>query len=200
MTEVKIGDKIRIVKPDNIFEDYSVGDVGVITGIQHSAEDAVGVYVEFEHYTEPHSTYVSPEEFELVKEDDSVESIRSKILSIREKRSALLMEIEALDKEEAELVEKLKQQGFVLYEGACKAPTKKKTVLYAEDIEEDMNDPKNWKVGDLVTVIENDVLDPFYVGEVVELLEACENPFCKGEGHSKWAMTWEQLKFHSRPL
>lgn len=54
--------------------------------------------------------------FELVKEDDSVESIRSNILSIREKRNDLLMEIAALDKEEAELVEKLKQQGFVLYE------------------------------------------------------------------------------------
>lgn len=214
--KAQIGDKVRLVNKPIWVGAYKEGDIGTVVPENGRGELPEGyVLVELDEgsgssgiYMIPHGQYEvivdeqkkgSPE-YPLEK-DISAETIRSNILSIREKRNDLLMEIKALDKEEADCVEKLKNLGFVLHEEASSGASKEeKTVLYAEDIEEDMNDPKNWKVGDLVTVIENDVLDPFSDGEVVELLEACETPFCKGEGHSKWAMTWGQLKFHSRPL
>ena len=56
---------------------------------------------------------------------------------------------------------KLKEQGFVLYEDNVSkeldtkemVATEKKAVLYAEDIEEDMTNPENWEVGDLILCV-----------------------------------------------
>lgn len=132
----------------------------------------------------------------------SAESIRSNILRIREKRNDLLMEITALDKEEADCVEKLKNLGFVLHESALQAPTEKKTVLYADDIEEDMNDPRNWKVGDIIECIDSDIAP---VGSLATITEIDGDTLYRsgGEGFISGCFNVETKniwKFRSRPL
>lgn len=113
------------------------------------------------------------------------------------------MEIAALDKEEAELVEKLKQEGFVLYEAAAQAATEKKIMLYAEDIEEDMNDPMNWKVGDKVEVISKDVQTILPYGSIQEVTKIEDDGMCFTDAYDGCKDSFdcipEYFKFHSRP-
>lgn len=110
----QVGDIVKPLPYENEYLHPHLIAGGIYTVEGYTSDGKVNVSGEFRL----HGNGIGWDEvwFELVKENDSVESIRSKILSVREKRSALLTEIEALDNEEAELVEKLKQQGFVLYE------------------------------------------------------------------------------------
>lgn len=216
--EVKVGDRIRITNPIESFGEYRIGDLGVVKSVGMSTGGVIGVDVQFDHFCEGCSIYVYPEEFELVEEDDSAETIRSNILSIRERRNDLLMEITALGKEEAKLVEKLKERGFVLYEQNEPEThaTEKKTVLYAEDIEEDMTNPKNWKVGDFVKVIST---KSYYLGDLCSVdiggvypiasifpshrvLNAMQLRVEVGgrEDYDSNGMAMENYVFHSRPL
>ena len=138
-----------------------------------------------------------------VEKTMTAESLRNSILSLQQERVSLQEQIEQNIAQEKAFAEQLKELGFLLVESK-EQPTnvvdKKKSVLYAEDIEEDMSDHRNWKKGDFVTVIEPVRGDPFTIGDVVELLEESVAPYCSGERHSMWAMTSEQLKFHSRPV
>ena len=133
----------------------------------------------------------------------SAEAIRDNILRIREKRNDLLMEITALDKEESELVEKLKHQGFVLYEQNEPETlvTEEKAVLYADDIEADMNDPKNWKIGDLIECDGIPDTTPGKGYRIVSLsMEDNEVIFIDDVGDKQYRDINSRFKFHSRPL
>lgn len=80
----KVGDRIRITNPIDSFGEYKIGDLGVVKNVEMGIDGVIGVDVQFDHFYEGRSIYVYPEEFELVEENDSAESIRNNILSIRE--------------------------------------------------------------------------------------------------------------------
>lgn len=203
--EVKVGDRIRITNPIESFGEYRIGELGVVKSVEMSTDGVIGVDVQFDHFCEGRSIYVYPEEFELVEEDDSAETIRSNILSIREKRNDLLMEIAALDKEEAELVEKLKEKGFALIEPFVLAEptdsTEVKYVLYAEDIEEDMTNPTNWKVGDTIEAIYDWIVP---IGSLATITQVKDGYIYRtgGDGFSSGHFSHHSgiWKFHSRPV
>lgn len=217
--KAQIGDKVRLVNKPVWVGVYKEGDTGtVIKSNQEGSYPTEGyILVQLDKsfnrvYSIPHGQYEVIENdaetsFPERKEEhrpnkdapaSSAEAIRDNILRIREKRNDLLMEIAALDKEEAKFVEKLKQQGFVLYESASQVPTEKKTVLYAEDIEEDMNDPKNWEVGDVIECV-NRWLAP--VG-TLDVIQAVDNTYLYRSTGDRCSFddAPEIWKFHSRPL
>lgn len=142
--------------------------------------------------------------FELAESDASAESLRNSILDIHSKREALQKEISLLDEQEKEAVEKLKEQGFVLYEGNVSkesAVTEKKVVLYAEDIEEDMTNYENWKNGDILEVIAHgNPMVPFGALVKHDDCDGADSPYTKSEYNGKWAIRPAYLKFHSRPV
>lgn len=200
--KAKVGDRICIVFPVDTYGNYENGNEGEITNV-----DEKGAMVFFDHYEEGSgSMYVFNDEFEVITtgESKTAESLRNSILDIRSKREALQKEILQLDKQEKEVVEKLKEQGFVLYEGNVSKElviTEKKAVLYAEDIEEDMNNCENWKNGDILKVITLDNrMVPF--GALVKHTDAdgSMSPFTSSEYHDRWAISDCCLKFHSRPV
>lgn len=160
MNKAKVGDHIKIVEEDSC-EEYHNGDAGVVEEVEDD-----GVHVEFDH-TDKYGTkirfFVYHSEYEVMKSSNdtfinqhtkpdslkhSAEEIRQNIFSLRIERERLKASISDIDKQESEMVQLLKDIGFVLHESTVK-PTEK-TVLYAEDIEEDMTDPDNWKVGDVL--------------------------------------------------
>lgn len=227
MTEAKVGDKVRLVNKPVWVGAYEEGETGVVIerdifgdaapyghilvaldkGVDRTYNIPHGQYEVIENDAE--TSFLDRKEEHCPNKDapaSSAEAIRDNILRIREKRNDLKMEIIALDKEEAELVEKLKQQGFVLYEQnvpetlatQSSAATEKKTVLYAEDIEEDMSDPKNWKVGDMIVCI-NRWIAP--VG-TLDVIQAVDNSYLYRTTGDCYALDTVSgiWKFHSRPL
>ena len=127
----------------------------------------------------------------------AAEEVRENILSLRQERENLQSKISEIDNQEAEMLELLKEMG---YESPVKSS---KTVLYAEDIEEDMNDPLNWKVGDRVKVAAGVGSKYCEIGDVFEV---------SGVGLGGWVRVQQDsaglpntinpsiLKFHSRPV
>lgn len=221
MPKAKVGDRIRIVNALMSMGEYTEGDEGKITALCH--EDPEGVMVSFDHYEEgERSMYVLDEEYEVIENDaetsfldrkeehrsnkdapaSSAEAIRDNILRIREKRNDLKMDIITLDKEEADCVEKLKNLGFVLHEEASSGASKEeKTVLYAEDIAADMDDPKNWKIGDLIECDGVPDTTPGKGYRIVSLsMEDNEVIFIDDVGDKQYRDIDSRFKFHSRPL
>ena len=160
-----------------------------------------------------------PSEEDLVKlltEEYAAESLRNSILEVRSKREELQKEILQLDEQEKEAVEKLKEQGFVLYEenvaqplvGQALVTTENKAVLYAEDIEEDVTNPENWEVGDFVEAVENSIDSAYIKGKVYEIDDLRWYAYndctvytkvdSKGSKTNGWSS--DNLKFHSRPV
>lgn len=222
MPKAKVGDRIRIVDALMSMGQYMEGDEGKITALCH--KDREGVMVFFDHYEEGEgSMYVLDGEYEVIKNDadtsfpdrkeehlankdapaSSAEAIRDNILRIREKRNDLKMEIIALDKEEADCVEKLKNMGFVLHEGAISSDSaEEKTVLYADDIEEDMTDPYNWEVGDIIECIDTEIAP---VGSLATIIYIADDRIYRtgGDGFIDGCFSSNSRglwKFHSRPL
>lgn len=207
MAKFKVGDRICIVNPADTYGEYEAGDEGEITSIEEK-----GVSVFFDHYEEGcGSMYVRNEEYEVIATDGSkttAESLRNSILDIRSKREALQKEILLLDDQEKETVEKLKEHGFVLYEDNVSKESviiEKKVMLYAEDIEEDMTNPKNWVVGDLLERIQSGAIYEVTFKSVARIeygkVSACPDayllPLIQDED-----ITWLRVhyKFHSRPV
>lgn len=204
----KVGDKVvPLPTEDGYLSDYLVaGSTYTITKIhQYGRVDVEGTFKCDGNGNNWDSDWFKPYEEKEGKLENTMtaESLRNSILSLQQERVSLQEKIEQNIAQERSLTEQLKELGFLLVESKgqhTNVVDEKKSVLYAEDIQEDMTDPRNWKKGDFVSVINTQSLDPFKVGDVVKLLEACETPYCSGERHSKWAMTSEQLKFHSRPM
>lgn len=219
----KAGDKVRLVNKPIWVGAYKEGDIGVVVDQRSVGFSATFGYVLVALDNGVYS--IPPGQYEVIENDadtsfperkeechsnkdvstSSAEAIRDNILRIREKRNNLKMEIIALDEEEAELVEKLKQQGFVLYEQNVpeKLATEKKTVLYADDIEEDMTDPKNWKVGDCVEVAVEAGSKYCKLGDVFEVVGIESSGWIRVRKDSMGlenTINPSILKFHSRPL
>lgn len=213
----KAGDKVRLVNKPIWVGAYKEGDIGVVVDQDSFGFSATIGYVlvalDNGVYSIPHGQYEAIENdaetsFLDRKEEhrsnkdapaSSAEAIRDNILRIREKRNDLKMDIITLDKEEADCVEKLKNLGFVLHEEASSGASKEeKTVLYADDIEEDMSDPKNWKVGDMIVCI-NRWIAP--VG-TLDVIQAVDNSYLYRTTGDCYALDTVSgiWKFHSRPL
>ena len=209
-SKFKVGDKVVAVENADengnhyLHPHLCCGSVYEVTKVCNGIISVSGFFVEGngENWSED---WFKPYEEKEVKVENTMtaESLRNSILSLQQERVSLQEQIEQNITQEKSLTEQLKWLGFLLVENKGQ-PTnvvdEKKAVLYAEDIEEDMTDSRNWKKGDFVSVINRDRGDPFELGDVVKLLEACKTPYCSGEKHSKWAMLSEQLKFHSRPV
>ena len=146
--------------------------------------------------------------FSLKQEtSNTAESLRNSILSLQQERVSLQEKIEQNIAQEKSLTEQLKELGFLLVESK-EQPTnvvdEKKAVLYAEDIEEDMTDPYNWKVGDLILCVNGtgwtDWVDE---GEIAEMVEELTSLLCLRTKYGKHAFSsvyCEDFKFHSRPV
>lgn len=226
----KAGDKVRLVNKPIWVDAYKEGDTGTIISRDLVTGDSAPegcVLVALDGQSTPYS--IPHGQYEVIKNDadtsfpnrkeechsnkdvstSSAEAVRDNILRIREKRNNMKMEITTLDKEEAECVEKLKQQGFVLYEQnePETLDTEKKTVLYAEDIEEYMSDPKNWDEGDIIECTKNEwiTFEKFNVGETYEIFQIKEEndvvwlSLFDDEGRLMNAPSGE-FKFRYRPL
>ena len=214
----KAGDKVRLVNKPIWVGAYKEGDIGVVVD-----QDSVGFSATFGYvlvaldngvYSIPHGQYEviendaetsfpeRKEEHRLNKDApaSSAEAIRDNILRIRGKRNDLKMEIVALDKEEADCVEKLKNLGFVLYEEASSGASKEeKTVLYADDIEEDMTDPYNWEVGDILEQHEYSFKPTFTPITLIKDGQWWTRDE-DGESWGEYKDMKSTFKFHSRPL
>ena len=133
-----------------------------------------------------------------VKVENAVtaESLRNSILSLQQERVSLQEKIEQNIAQEKSLTEKLKELGFLLVDET-------KTVLYAEDIEEDMTDPCNWKVGDVIAGESGYSFDGepvkirniLYQGEHFE----CTKEFDQGDDF-KYHFSAQDSKFLYRPV
>lgn len=212
----KAGDKVRLVNKPIWVGAYKEGDTGVVVDQWGAAFGYLLVALDNGIYSIPHGQYEVIENdaetsFPERKEEhrpnkdapaSSAEAIRDNILRIREKRNDLKMEIIALDKEEADCVEKLKNLGFVLHEEASSGASKEeKTVLYAEDIAADMDDPKNWKIGDLIECDGVPDTTPGKGYRIVSLsMEDNEVIFIDDVGDKQYRDIDSRFKFHSRPL
>lgn len=212
MAKFKVGDVVKLISDvglytfknlygherlelDKDYTVYSVENNGEFIRLIKDSGETEGVFSYRLIHAEPETT---------------AESLRNFILDIRSKREALQKEILQLDEQEKESVEKLKELGFVLYEGnVSKEPvvTEKKVVLYAEDIEEDMTNPGNWEVGDLFVRCEGKGTDYFEAGDNIRLIdkdvEDEDEFYLKYEYLDEsdyWYVKTENVKFHSRPV
>ena len=202
MNKAKVGDRIKIIAAEDSCVEYNNGDTGVVEEVEDH-----GVYVEFDHYDEDETKinfFVYHTEYEVIESSNnlkpSAEEIRENILSLRIEREHLNVAISDIDKQEAEMLELLKEMEFILHESPVKSS---KTVLYAEDIEEDMNDPLNWKVGDRVKVAVD--VDSKYceLGDVFEVSGVGLGGWVRVQQDSKGlpnTINPSILKFHSRPV
>lgn len=223
--KAQIGDKVRLVNKPIWVGAYKEGDIGVVADQWGAAFGYLLVALDNGIYSIPHGQYEVIENdaetsFPERKEEhrpnkdapaSSAEAIRDNILRIREKRNELKMEIIALNKEEASCIDKLASIGFTLYEQESTSTQTEvvnvnygteKTALYADDIEEDMNDPRNWEVGDVIESIDSDIAP---IGSLATITKIAGGMLYRsgGEGFTcggfgvKTKGIW---KFHSRPL
>lgn len=221
--KAQIGDKVRLVNKPVWVGAYEEGETGVVIerdvfgdaapyghilvaldkGVDRTYNIPHGQYEVIENDAE--TSFLDRKEEHCPNKDapaSSAEAIRDNILRIREKRNDLKMEIIALDKEEADCVEKLKNLGFVLHEEASSGASKEeKTVLYADDIDEDMTNPRNWEVGDVIESLDSDIAP---IGSLATITEIDGDILYRsgGEGFTRGCFDVETKiwKFHSRPL
>lgn len=134
----------------------------------------------------------------------TAESLRNSILSLQQERVSLQEQIEQNIAQEKSLTEQLKELGFLLVESK-EQPTnvvdEKKTVLYAEDIEEDMGDSRNWKVGDYLECI-GEGWTNFNNGNLYKItgFHCLGYPEICGENNTVAVFLIHDFKFHSRPV
>lgn len=215
MAKAKVGDRIKIVAAENPGGVYDNADTGVVEKVEDN-----GVYVEFDH-TDKYGTkigfFVYHTEYEVVNSSNvafrnqknqhnnlkpSAEEVRENILSLRIERERLKESLSGIDKQEAEMLELLKEMGFVLHEITVKSG--EKVVLYAEDIEEDMTDRGNWKVGDVFVCTNWDNAKTYRAGDVCHMVGIEDDiwPILKSNrtGYSTGIALTERFKFLYRPV
>lgn len=141
----------------------------------------------------------------------TAESLRNSLLSLQQERASLQDQIEQNIAQEKALTQQLKELGFLLVnenDASNNTVEEKKIVLYAKDIEEDMKDPRNWKVGDVIVATTNGYngrLGVKYritkVGDEVGY-ECLEEGFCKYEFVDSDEIKYlgSNYDFHSRPV
>ena len=145
--------------------------------------------------------------FELVEKrttTSTAESLKELIFSIRQEREQTLSKLKDLDAQEAEAISQLNALGFSLLEEGKVNSSPLKTVLYAEDIEEDMTDPENWRVGDMIQCVNGKGwerwIDEGEVAEMVEPLSPTLHLKTKYGLQCFGSMYYQDFKFHSRQV
>lgn len=227
--KAQIGDKVRLVNKPVWVGAYEEGETGVVIerdvfgdaapyghilvaldkGVDRTYNIPHGQYEVIENDAE--TSFLDRKEEHCPNKDapaSSAEAIRDNILRIREKRNDLKMEIIALDKEEADCVEKLKNLGFVLHEEASSGASKEeKTVLYDYETEEDISDPENWQAGDFVEAIRTSADGAYLAGEVYEIDTIVKElsgymVYTTIDSNEDETNGWHSrnFKFHSHPL
>ena len=210
MSGVKVGDKVVVIDAQETGGDYKNDDVAVVVYVYASGS----IEVQFDHYMydqdfDEHYLYGSEYRVfqqHLVKEGQktTAEGLKQVILSIRQEREQTLSKLKDLDAQEAKAISQLNALGFSLFEEGEVSSSPPKTVLYAEDIEEDMADPKNWKVGDIILYINEAGWERWIdEGEVVEMVEPLSPALHLKTKYGLQcfdSMYYQDFKFHSRPV
>lgn len=137
----------------------------------------------------------------------TAESLRNSVLSLQQERISLQEKIEQNIAQEKALVEQLKEMGFVIVEqeaSSCvKAVDEKKDVLYAEDIKEDMTDPLNLQVEDVIECLRPTLYPSGTLATVSKVDGDTIHRKVTGE-KTEGTFNFESLgklwKFHSRPV
>lgn len=203
MAKFKAGDVVKLVNIEGLYgsqnrsgrvrlelgETYPVTEVeGAIIRLMKSNGETEGCY---------------PYRVELVTGEQTAESLKNAIFSIRQEREQTLSKLKDLDTQEAEAISQLNALGFSLFEeGEVVNTPPSKTVLHAEDIEEDMTDPKNWEAGDVIESLDRNIAP---IGSLATVTKTTNSIiYCSGgegfiAGHfgSDTLNIW---KFHSRPV
>lgn len=207
MTKFKVGDVVKLVNVDGLYSSQNYGDdVRLELGETYPVVEVGGsliVLMKSDGTTEgclPYRVELVTRK-QLVTREQTAESLKNNILSIRQEREQALSRLKALNTQEAEAILQLNALGFSLFEEGKTGSSPSKTVLYAEDIEEDMTNSENWENGDILEVITyTDDMIPF--GALVKHadVDGCESPYTSSEYHDCWAISDCYLKFHSRPV
>lgn len=206
--EFKVGDVVVCTETDSSALEgnfLSQGQSYLVSGIDAYDKFEDSFLLKVENIETQQTTYAYEYRFNQKKETSvTAESLRNSVLSLQQERVSLQEKIEQNIAQEKSLTEQLKELGFLLVESK-QQPTnvvdEKKSVLYAEDIEEDMTNYRNWEHGDVLEVItHDDPMVPF--GTLVKHndRDGDGSPYTKSEYSSKWAIDGEYLKFHSRPV
>ena len=210
MSGVKIGDKVVVVDAQDFSGDYRNGDVAVVVYVYANGD----IEVRFDHYTydqgfNDHYLYnseyrVFQQRLDMDGQKTTAESLKETIFSIRQEREHTLTKLKSLDTQEDEAISQLKTLGFSLFKKGKADTSHPKTVLYAEDIEEDMTDPENWKVGDMIRCVNGSGwerwIDEGEVAAMVEPLSPTLHLKTKYGLQCFDSMYYQDFKFHSRPV
>lgn len=207
----KVGDKVvPFPTEDGYLNGHLVaGSTYTVTKIHKNGRVAVdGTFKHDRNGENWDSNWFKPYEEDEAKVENIVtaESLRNSILSLQQERVSLQEKIEQNIAQEKSLTEQLKELGFLLVESK-QQPTnvidEKKAVLYAEDIEEDMIDPCNWKKGDFVQVSSECGSVYCSYGDVFEISGLTKEGWVGVLEDSQGLENYINpilLKFHSRPV
>ena len=164
--------------------------------------------VDGEFFNKPgHGLGWSTDWFELAEKrvtTSTAESLKELIFSIRQEREQTLYKLKDLDTQETEAISQLNTLGFSLFEEEKADNSSLNTVLYAEDIEEDMTDPENWEVGDMIQCVNGrgweHWIDEGEIAEMVEPLSPQLHLKTKYGMKDFGSFYYEDFKFYSRPV
>lgn len=210
-SKFKVGDKVVAVEnADSNGNHYlhphlCCGGVYEVTKVCSGIISVSGFFTEGngENWSED---WFKPYEEKEVKVENTMtaESLHNSILSLQQERVSLQEKIEQNIAQEKSLTEQLKELGFLLVESEeqiTNVVDEKKSVLYAEDIEEDMTDPSNWKVGDYLECISEGWTN-FNNRNLYEITDfhRLGYPVICGENNTIVVFLIDDFKFHSRPV
>ena len=210
MIGVKMGDKVVVTDAEETGGDYKNGDVAVVVCVHVSGT----IEVQFDHYMynqdfNSHCLYGS--EYCVFQQNPAkevqkttAEGLKQAILHIRQESEKMLSKLKDLDTQEAEAISQLNTLGFSLLEEGKVNSSPLKTVLYAQDIEEDMTDPENWEVGDMIQCVNGKGwehwIDEGEIAEMVEPLSPMLHLKTKYGLQFFGSMYYQDFKFHSRQV
>lgn len=119
----------------------------------------------------------------------SAEALREEVIALRSKQKELQQEIVLLVDQEEQAILQLKELGFVLCDP--------EQLSEKEVVTEDITDPRNWKVGDMVECIDS-VIEP--LGTLREIKEIRSDRIYRENGENcSVERATDFWKFHSRP-
>lgn len=207
----KVGDVVVCTETDrDVLESNLLGQGQsyIVNGIVEYDEFEGNFLLKVQNIETQKTTYAYEYRFNQKKETSlTAESLRNSILSLQQERVSLQDQIEQNIAQEKALVEQLKEMGFSLVEqeppSSVKAVDEKKAVLYAEDIEEDMTDPLNLQVGDVLECLSTKLYPSGTLATVSKVDGDTIHRKVQGEkyaGNFNFESFGEIWKFHSRPV
>ena len=207
----KVGDVVVCTETDrDVLESNLLvqGQSYIVNGIGEYDEFEGNFLLKVQNIETQKTTYAYEYRFNQKKETSlTAESLRNSILSLQQERISLQEKIEQNIAQEKALVEQLKEMGFSLVKqepsSSVKVVDEKKSVLYAEDIEEDMTDPLNLQVGDVIECLRPTLYPSGTLATVSKVDGDTIHRKVTGE-KTEGTFNFESLgklwKFHSRPV